>query len=88
MTLLKELQEKLGLSYLFISHDLDVVRWFCDEIAVMEEGKFVETGRTEDVIGHPKMEFTEKTGGKFYTGIKDTAWRESYSNERNFYAVF
>ena len=60
MTLLKELQEKLGLSYLFISHDLDVVRWFCDEIAVMEEGKFVETGRTEDVIGHPKMEFTKK----------------------------
>ena len=60
MTLLKVLQEKLGLSYLFISHDLDVVRWFCDEIAVMEEGKFVETGRTEDVIGHPKMEFTKK----------------------------
>ena len=60
MTLLKELQEKLGLSYLFISHDLDVVHWFCDEIAVMEEGKFVETGRTEDVIGHPKMEFTKK----------------------------
>ena len=60
MTLLKELQEKLGLSYLFISHDLDVVRWFCDEIVVMEEGKFVETGRTEDVIGHPKMEFTKK----------------------------
>ena len=57
---LKELQEKLGLSYLFISHDLDVVRWFCDEIAVMEEGKFVETGRTEDVIGHPKAEFTKK----------------------------
>ena len=56
----KELQEKLGLSYLFISHDLDVVRWFCDEIAVMEEGKFVETGRTEDVIGHPKTEFTKK----------------------------
>ena len=59
-TTLKELQEKLGLSYLFISHDLDVVRWFCDEIAVMEEGKFVETGRTEDVIGHPKAEFTKK----------------------------
>ena len=60
MTLLKELQEKLGFSYLFISHDLDVIRWFCDEIAVMEEGKFVETGRTEDVIGHPKAEFTKK----------------------------
>lgn len=60
ITLLKELQEKMGLSYLFISHDLDVVRWFCDEIAVMEEGKFVETGRAEDVIGNPKVEFTKK----------------------------
>lgn len=37
MTLLRELQEKLGLSYLFISHDMDVVKWFCDEIAVMKE---------------------------------------------------
>ena len=60
INLLKELQDKYSLTYLFISHDLDVVRWFCDEIAVMEEGKFVETGRTEDVIGHPKMEFTKK----------------------------
>ena len=60
LKLLKNLRDELDLSYLFISHDLDVVRWFCDEIAVMEEGKFVETGRTEDVIGHPKMEFTKK----------------------------
>ena len=50
----------MGLSYLFISHDLDVVRWFCDEIAVMEEGKFVENGRAEDVIGNPKVEFMKK----------------------------
>ena len=60
INLLKELQDKYNLTYLFISHDLDVVRWFCDEIAVMEEGKFVETGRTEDVIGHPKAEFTKR----------------------------
>ena len=60
INLLKSLQEKRNLTYLFISHDLDVVRWFCDEIAVMEEGKFVETGRTEDVIGHPKAEFTKR----------------------------
>ena len=60
LKLLRELRDELDLSYLFISHDLDVVRWFCDEIAVMEEGKFVETGRTEDVIGHPKAEFTKR----------------------------
>ena len=60
LELIARLRREYGLSYLFISHDLDVVRWFCDEIAVMEEGKFVETGRTEDVIGHPKAEFTKK----------------------------
>ena len=60
LDLLMKLRRTYDLSYLFISHDLDVVRWFCDEIAVMEEGKFVETGRTEDVIGHPKAEFTKR----------------------------
>jgi ABC-type glutathione transport system ATPase component len=40
MDLLHQVQLRTGVSYLLISHDLDVVRWFCDEIAVMEEGKF------------------------------------------------
>lgn len=60
MTLLKELQKKLGLSYLFISHDMDVVKWFCDEIAVMKEGTFVEQGDAEQIIKNPQHPFTKE----------------------------
>ncbi|WP_305063709.1 ATP-binding cassette domain-containing protein [Methanococcoides sp.] len=41
LNLLKDLQEKFGISYLFISHDMDVVEWMCDEIAIMDKGKIV-----------------------------------------------
>ena len=44
LNLLKDLQENLGLSYVFISHDIPVVRWFCHDIAVMRQGRFVEMG--------------------------------------------
>jgi peptide/nickel transport system ATP-binding protein len=42
LNLLKDLQNSLGISYLFISHDMDVVEWMCDDIAVMDNGKIVE----------------------------------------------
>ena len=42
LNLMKDLQEKLGISYLFISHDMDVVEWMSDEIAVMDKGKIVD----------------------------------------------
>lgn len=60
MNLLKELQGKLGLSYLFISHDIGVVKWLCDEIAVMRRGRFVEMGETERVLAEPEDEFTKE----------------------------
>lgn len=60
LNLLKELQEKMGLSYVFISHDIAVVRWFCHHMAVMRQGRFVEMGRTEEVMENPKHEFTKK----------------------------
>ncbi len=60
LNLLKELQEKMGLSYVFISHDIDVVRWFCHDIAVMQQGRFVETGPTEKVVENPEHEFTKE----------------------------
>ncbi|MEV0334152.1 oligopeptide/dipeptide ABC transporter ATP-binding protein [Nocardia sp. NPDC050717] len=56
INLLQDLQEELGLSYLFIAHDLSVVRHLSDRIAVMHLGKLVEIGATEDVFtspGHP-----------------------------------
>lgn len=53
LNLLKELQNKFGLSYLFITHDLSVVQHIADRIAVMYLGKFVETGTLEEVFYNP-----------------------------------
>ena len=58
LNLLKDLQRDFGLTYLFISHDLAVVRTMSDEIAVMNQGKLVEVGPAEEVYLHPKDEYT------------------------------
>lgn len=58
LNLLKDLQRDLGLSLLFISHDMGVVRHMCDRVAVMRAGTIVEMGSREDVIGAPKHEYT------------------------------
>jgi microcin C transport system ATP-binding protein len=56
--LLRELQRRHGLAYLFISHDLKVVRALAHEIAVMKDGRIVEAGATERVIGMPQHPYT------------------------------
>jgi oligopeptide transport system ATP-binding protein len=58
LNLLKDLQRDFGLTYLFISHDLAVVRSMSDDIAVMKDGQIVETGPADDVYEHPKHEYT------------------------------
>jgi oligopeptide transport system ATP-binding protein len=58
LNLLKDLQRDFGLTYLFISHDLAVVRTMSDEIAVMNQGKLVEVGPAEQVYTSPKDEYT------------------------------
>lgn len=58
--LLMELQEKFGIAYLFISHDLSVVKRICERVVVMRHGKVVETGRTEDLVHHPQSDYTRK----------------------------
>ena len=58
LNLLKDLQRDFGLTYLFISHDLAVVRTMADEIAVMNQGKLVEVGPAEQVYTNPKDEYT------------------------------
>jgi oligopeptide transport system ATP-binding protein len=59
LLLLKELQAEMGLSYIFISHDLRVVRHIADEIVVMHKGKIVEQGSIEDVYNAPQQTYTQ-----------------------------
>jgi peptide/nickel transport system ATP-binding protein len=58
MRLMLELAEKLGVTYLYITHDLAVARYMCDKIAVMYLGKIVEMGPTEQILGSPKHPYT------------------------------
>ena len=58
LNLLKDLQRDLGLAYLFVAHDLAVVRTMSDRIAVMNKGKIVETGDAEQVYKNPQDEYT------------------------------
>lgn len=60
LNLLDDLQQKLGLTYLFISHDLAVVRHMCDRIAVMDAGRIIELGDANSVYTSPQQDFTKK----------------------------
>lgn len=59
MELMRSLQEELKLSYLFISHDINVIYQMSDRIMVMQKGRIVEIGDTEEVFGHPKEDYTK-----------------------------
>ena len=58
VNLLKKLQRDFGLTYLFISHSMPVVRYLCDRIAVMRRGEIVEIGPAEEITSRPQHEYT------------------------------
>jgi peptide/nickel transport system ATP-binding protein len=60
LNLLQDLKVSLGMSYLFVSHDLNVVRLLCDRVIVMRTGKIVEQGPTERVLGTPQSDYTRE----------------------------
>ncbi len=60
VNLLRDLQRKYGLTYLFISHSMPLVRYLCDRVAVMQRGRLVELGECEQVCGEPAHEYTRK----------------------------
>ncbi len=59
LNLLQDLQEEFGLTYLFVAHDLSVVEYICDRVAVMYVGKLVELADTESLYMHPQHPYTE-----------------------------
>lgn len=60
LNLLNDLKRELGLTYLFISHDLSVVKYMSNRILIMKDGKMVEYGNSDDIFSNPSSEYTQK----------------------------
>jgi peptide/nickel transport system ATP-binding protein len=60
LNLLQDLKQSMGMSYLFVSHDLNVVRLLCDRVIVMRSGRIVEQGTSEQVLGAPRDAYTRE----------------------------
>ena len=70
LNLLKDLQDEFGLSYVFISHDLAVVKFISDEVLVMQNGDVVEQSETQALLASPKQEYTRKLLGAVPRGYQ------------------
>ena len=60
LQLLDRLKHEIGMSYIFVSHDLNVVRLLCERVIVMNRGRIVESGLAENVFGHPNHPYTQR----------------------------
>ena len=70
LNLLKDLQDEFGLSYVFISHDLAVVRFISDEVLVMKDGIVVEQASAEEILHHPREDYTKRLLGAIPRGYQ------------------
>ena len=73
LNLLKDLQDELGLAYIFISHDLAVVRFMADEVLVMKDGEVVEQAGVEEILDRPQQEYTRRLMGAIPRGYRAAA---------------
>jgi peptide/nickel transport system ATP-binding protein/oligopeptide transport system ATP-binding protein len=60
LNLLTDLQARLGLTYLFISHDLAVIRYLCDRVALIHQGRIVEQGTRDQIFDAPQNDYTRQ----------------------------
>lgn len=60
LNFMQEIQKELGLTYLFISHDLGVIKHMCDQIGIMYKGRYVESGTKEDIFDNPQHIYTKR----------------------------
>lgn len=77
LNLLKDLQSKLGIAYLFVSHDLGIVRYMCDRTLVMYRGKLLETGTSEEVHQQPAHPFTRNFLDTILSMDGDERWLDA-----------
>jgi peptide/nickel transport system ATP-binding protein len=73
LNLLKDLQDELGLAYVFISHDLAVVRFMADEVLVMKDGEVVEQNSVERILHAPQQAYTRRLLGAVPRGYRPAA---------------
>lgn len=72
LNLLQDLQDEFGLSYIFISHDLSVVKYISDQVMVMNHGELVEIANSDDLYQHPQHEYTKKLLNAIPQGVTST----------------
>lgn len=84
LKLLKEINEKYGISILFISHDLNIIRRMCDRVLVMSKGEIVEQGSVEQIFEAPQQDYTKKLLHAALGELEDAKYRkELYASEKN-----